>query len=460
MTDTSVIAGPIRADGSIPYELGKPNWVVRTIPNIRSVSSTVTIPANRLIDVLILGDGFQNQAEFEDGLQSWIVAFYQLKVYDIFRGAFRIRALFRESQVRASKNRGSFYAVKITEDDLGVVKGVSEEDIKFRRLVFEDVDSFPNINQRQYPKKDDEDRDLTFGESDNFSIGDWLFGMSRNLIVSMLVRTGKKTNASGETFRLKAPKEDRTVRVALGAFSIHEFSHAFGLLSDEYIEQRNSQSNRRNPERKNILNLLNLTFDDKYSQVPWFHLSPWGRDRRQASGQNPSPVVGWLWVGGDKHLGVWHSEYKCLMNGKHDNFKFTQDAAQDPTAQPDGTYNDETGENLRERRRFCLWCQELVTMRILERTDQLDESDDPENFVEKGQRWYERWTTELRKNYWELFDVSQQIVDHEAAYAALTPGRNKERLDGSDLYLAYREDAPTRSGSSSFDDGEWLISLC
>lgn len=105
-------------------------------------------------------------------------------------------------------------------------------------------------------------------------------------------------------------------------------------------------------------------------------------------------------------------------------------------------------------------------MRILERTDQLDESDDPANFVEKGQRWYERWTAELRKNYWELFDVSQQIVDHEATYFRnLNAEGNAARqlpdeIEASDLYLAYREDAPTRSGPSSFDDGEWLISLC
>ena len=97
--------------------------------------------------------------------------------------------------------------------------------------------------------------------------------------------------------------------------------------------------------------------------------------------------------------------------------------------------------------------------RILERTDQLDEADDPTNFVEKGQRWYERWTGKLRSNYWDLFDVPQQIVDHESGYAGLTPGPANEPLEASDLYLAYREDAPTRSGSSTFDDGEWLISL-
>jgi hypothetical protein len=459
MADTSVVAGTVRADGSVPYDLGKPNWETHTIPDVRRPSSSLQIPESRLIDVLILGDGFTTQVEFETGLQDWIDAFYDLKVYDTFQGAFRIRALYRASAERASEDRDSHYRVEITDDDRGVASGSwwesdSGDGLVFRERLFEDVDSFPDINLRRYPGG------LSFGETDT-SIGDWLFGMYRNLVVSMLVRTGSTTNASGRAFRVArpAPDDDRTVRVAAGANTIHEFSHAFGLLSDEYIDGRQSQSTRANPSRKSVLTVSNLTFSDKYSHVPWFHLSPWGRDRRQAGGSDPSPVLGWLWIGGGKHLDVWHSEYRCLMNGSHDNFQFTQVAADDPTAGPDGSYVEESGANLRDRSRFCLWCQELVTLRILERTDQLNEADDPSNFVEKGERWYERWAGDLRNRYWELFDVSAQIVDGETTYAGLNPGAGGERLDASDLYSAFREDEPTRSGSSTIDDGAWLVLL-
>src|SRR5688500_15072262 len=102
MADMPVIAGPSRADGALPDELGKSNWEPRTIPDIRNPSSSLRITENRFIDVLILGDGFQTQAEFEAGLHSWIDNFYDLKVYDTFQGAFRIRALYRESAERAS----------------------------------------------------------------------------------------------------------------------------------------------------------------------------------------------------------------------------------------------------------------------------------------------------------------------------------------------------------------------
>lgn len=459
MADTSVVAGSTRADGSIPYELGKPNWQSRTIPDIRRPAFTLQIPESRLIDVLILGDGFQAQAEFEAGLQSWIDAFYDLKVYDVFQGAFRVRALYRQSSERSSSARDSYYRVKVDAADTGIESGswwdADDADGRtFRRRVFEDVDSFSDVNLRRYPSG------LSFGEA-NVSIGDWLFGMYRNLVVSMLVRTASTSNASGRAFLAArpAPDADRTVRMAAGANAIHEFSHAFGLLSDEYIDGRNSTSTRANPTRRNVLNLSNLTFSDKYSEVPWFHLSPWGLDRRQAGGDRPSPVVGWLWVGGSKHLGVWHSEYRCLMNGTHDNFQYTQVASQDPTAQPDGSYVEETGASLRDRSRFCLWCQELVALRILERTDQLNDAGDPADFVARGERWYERWTASLREHYRTLFDVPRQIVDSEASYAGMTPGPGGERLDSSDLFVPYREDEPTRPGPSSFDDGVWLMLL-
>ena len=98
-------------------------------------------------------------------------------------------------------------------------------------------------------------------------------------------------------------------------------------------------------------------------------------------------------------------------------------------------------------------------MRILERTDQLQASDDPSNFLGKGQRWYVRWKDKFRKNYWELFNVSQQIRDYESTYASMNVGPSGEALETSDLYAPFGEDAPTRSGSSVFDESAWLVLL-
>jgi hypothetical protein len=134
------------------------------------------------------------------------------------------------------------------------------------------------------------------------------------------------------------------------------------------------------------------------------------------------------------HEGVWHSEYRCLMNGSHDNYAFTQDAAHDPTADAAGTYTDEHGAGLRDDDRFCLWCQEIVTLRILERTDQLLEAGDPADVAGQGELWYARWVERLRDGYWALFDVPGEIADAESRYAAMAPGAHGEPLWRSDLY--------------------------
>ena len=106
------------------------------------------------------------------------------------------------------------------------------------------------------------------------------------------------------------------------------------------------------------------------------------------------------------------------MNGTHDNFAFTQVASNDPTANlPDGTYTDEHGAPLRDIDRFCAWCQEIVTVRILEKTDQLAEPGDPADPTEQGQTWYARWVNELRENYYACSVAGQQIQDAEARYA-------------------------------------------
>ncbi|MCU0300145.1 MAG: M64 family metallopeptidase [Candidatus Nanopelagicales bacterium] len=464
MADTSVSAGAAREDGSVPYELGKPNWQGREIPDIDDPSRSSRILEGRMCDVLILGDGFQSRAEFEQQLASWISSFYALTVYDVFRGAFRVRALYRHSAERASPSRGSYYRVSIEEGKVADGEwweGSSDDDVTFRQRVFEDVDSFPDVNLRRYPSG------LSFGGQNTY-MGDWLFGLYRNLVVALLVHTDSDPTPSGRHFRIaREPDPDpdrgadptRLVVAAGGSSALHEFSHAFGLLTDEYIKDRGKRSNRVNPTRPSVFTLTNVSYSDRYAEVPWLHLSPWGRDARQSGGDEPSPVVGWLWVGGSSQLGVWHSEYRCLMNGGGDNFAFTQDEGSDPTAGPDGVYEeDDDGAWLREHR-FCLWCQEVVTLRVLERTGQLDSAADPTDFLGKGEYWYSRWTSELRDHYWRLFDVSRQIRDSEARYAAMHPGASGERLDASDLYTAFRADDPGPATEPPDDDENWALLL-
>ena len=110
--------------------------------------------------------------------------------------------------------------------------------------------------------------------------------------------------------------------MAFGAHALHEFGHAFAYLEDEYIDGRGSRATRNNPSPRSLFTLSNLSFSDRWGSVPWEHVSPWGRERRQGTSLTPPPVVGWLWRGGEHDRGVWHAEYHCLMNGKHDNYAY------------------------------------------------------------------------------------------------------------------------------------------
>ena len=112
MADTSIAASTDDADADlVTYELGKPNWDPPWLPDLARPGGTVTLGDAQLIDILILGDGYRDRAEFEAQLSSWIAAFFQVTVYEAMRGAFRVRAVFRKSAQRVSAARDSHYRV-------------------------------------------------------------------------------------------------------------------------------------------------------------------------------------------------------------------------------------------------------------------------------------------------------------------------------------------------------------
>jgi hypothetical protein len=125
------------------------------------------------------------------------------------------------------------------------------------------------------------------------------------------------------------------------------------------------------------------------------------------------------------------------MNGKHDNFKFTQVRENDPTANAEGSYINEKGARLWDKDRFCLWCQETVTARILEKTGRRDEPGALSDPNEWGQWADDRWVTTWHQRCWSFFDVDAQIATNEANYADMNPGRNGEPLWQSDLYRPF-----------------------
>src|SRR5687767_5941075 len=113
MVDLS-ITEEVLGDGKVRYSLGEANWAGRRVPDIHRPGSTIQIRTDRMIDVIILGDGFTDRASFRTELEGWLADFYSFPIYETFAGCFRIRALYTASNQAASAARGSYYRCKIS----------------------------------------------------------------------------------------------------------------------------------------------------------------------------------------------------------------------------------------------------------------------------------------------------------------------------------------------------------
>ena len=203
---------------------------------------TVQVPEQRLIDIILLGDGFTRASDFYCALIDWLADFYTIKVYDVFSGCFRVRALYTPSDEPASAKRGSYYRCPLDANGGKIVAGDwwKRNDLNgtvFRERFWESVDTFADVNARRYPQE------IDVGSANQAITNGRLRDLYRNLVVCLLIRSAATAHPSGfasDVYR-PVPDQSRHVRVGFGAHEIHEFSHAFGLLSDEYINGRGHQ---------------------------------------------------------------------------------------------------------------------------------------------------------------------------------------------------------------------------
>jgi len=193
--------------------------------------------------------------------------------------------------------------------------------------------------------------------------------LAKNLVVHVLVYEPVlgASSYSGRALTLTHP-DDPTQRVS-SAFAItlaHEFSHAVALLKDEYLEEDNAGSAIDNALTTSSAGVTNVVASPSCESIPWRHLlggGPLNPSTQQLVGAFGRPDLG------------YHSEFKCLMNGIHDNWKYYFDV------------------DLRTYDRFCNFCRELVVFRILERTGVLPEP---------GSSW-QSWGETYRQPFFEKF---------------------------------------------------------
>lgn len=445
MADTSVAerASPIGPNNDwVVFDLGKANWSPAWTPDLETANGTRELNAESRLDVVVLCDGYTSKATFEGDLSSWITNLFQLDVFEWFRGAVRIRAVYTPSSEKASKDRNSFYRVQLEDDEKGIsfddwVSSDGPDNEHFRDTLWEVLDSL-GINAKTYPSNLDAADPLEI--NDTYS----------HLTVGLLVRAKNDDTPSGRAVTVAVGPEGERLKVGIGSNWIHEFCHAFGYLADEYIDKRGESTNRSNPDSPGLYNITNKCYADTVEGCWWTHLAPFG-DFPRAKGRNdPSPVVGWLWRGGNHELGVWHCEHRCLMNGTHKNYCHNPDPAEDSLS------SDADGADLRIKYRFCLWCQELVAMRFHEKTGQLQEAGDPADLTaELGREYWQRWIQTWRARYYSRFDIASQIEDRESDYEAWAPTSGEcadsPPLWTSQLYAVQTDAGPEKSSPVTLD---------
>jgi hypothetical protein len=316
------------------FDVGRETWQKPWVSDLKG--GRAEIPAEKQVEVVILGDGYldSERADFEKAAKAWHDKLLTITPWKEFGAAFRVRAVWTASAARATTDRKSHYRIPVGPDGVG---------------------------------------DVSSKETREAILAATAKAGAKQPFVAMLRRDDRKRNPSGKTRRLG------DVPVAFGAYTMHEFGHAYGGLADEYIEGEGRKTERKAPDKISMFSVSNLSYSK--SKVPWAHLAP-------GSAANPdrSSVIGLCWIGGGAEEGVWHSEPKCLMNGTHDNWNFEK---------------TRRGVNLRDQERFCFWCEEIVVAKTLWRTGRLGDSKD-------GVELWKRWE-EARPQYQKSFDVPGRI---------------------------------------------------
>lgn len=336
---------------SVGHENGEKPWM----PDLRAAGRRVAIPVENRIDIAILGDGYLagERAAFEKDLRDWHDRFEKLTPWREFRGAFRVRGLWTPGEARATSEKKSPYLIGATATSVGDVRSA-------------------------------ETRDAIFAALDKVGVnGAVRNGRMTHATAMMLVRNENGRNPSGLTRSVMSADGNRAVSVGFAADSHHEFGHAYGGLRDEYIRGTGGRSTAPALAAPfSIFTLSNIVYSKDVKRLPWAHLAP-------GSSSNPDPgsVIGVLWLGGVSEEGAWHSEARCLMNGTHENWDLAR---------------TRRGAYLRDRERFCFWCEELLVARTLQKAGLLGDSVD-------GEALWKKWTDEWRVLYHAAFDVQGRI---------------------------------------------------
>ncbi len=316
----------------------------------------VAVPIERRIHTVVCAEGYLEEelaaGAFDRDVESWEQDVFTVWPYDELREAFVVWTLATPSAEHVSatnpQRADTAFLVPLTKDGRGIHSSVPLGGDTARR-VWEALADFPFPSEEFYPR------------------GGQTSLIAKNLLVALLVLDPARgrSGLSGRARRLENPRDSgERISASIAHNRVHELSHALARLQDEYLDHAQTLGADL-PRKPTSAVISNVVKDPSEEQLPWRHLFVGGEI-------NPD-VEALVGAFGDPRIG-YHSEFKCLMNGTHDNADFYGGRG-----------------NLRVRR-FCNFCRELMFLRIYERVGILDDTG----------RSLETWTRRYRGPFYEL----------------------------------------------------------
>jgi hypothetical protein len=322
----------------------------------------IALPIDRRIHVLVLPEGYlaSELGTFATDVDALYDEVFALDPYSLLADAFVVWYLPRASAEHVAPGSpqpaDTAFLVPITSDGAGIASVPTTGPTATR--VWGVVDTFAHAPTEHYPA------------------GGRTSGIAKGVVAHLLVYDAARgrSGLSGRAMRLVDPaSSSRAIGTAIAHGRAHELSHALARLVDEYLDVALTGLGAPSATTYTSSGVSNVASDDACTTLPWRHL---------LVGGDINPDVDQL-VGafGTAEIG-YHSELRCQMNGSHDNGMF---------------YGGD--DNLRVAR-FCNFCRELLTFRVLEHTRTLP---DP------GTSW-STWEGEYRTPFYDRYGFSVPAV--------------------------------------------------
>ncbi len=339
-------------------------WVLEEFGNgeiddVLTGADAPKVPVEQRVHVLLHAEGylasdlgiFHNElghdTDRRNDVDRWIDLVFSIEPYSIWREAFVVWYLPRASSTHFDGGDTAFAVPVDTSGTFWGTNSIPSDGLTAQRA-WEALGIFP------------------FQPDDFYDFS----GRAKNHVSAFLLFDPNRGRASvsGRALALRNPLDrNQTLSGAFGVGHAHEFTHAFSLLRDEYLENNNNAPGSWS-------GTSNVIGSNQCAELPWQHLIFGGSHNPgvdQLVGAFGVPAIG------------FHSEFLCLLNGTHDNAQYY-------------------GGNglLRVEDRMCNFCRETSAFRIFERTRVL--ADDRTS--------HDAWVSSYRTPFYDRFGFQSPAI--------------------------------------------------